>query len=40
MAKTFNATEHQITLCLRDDHDRLVTQANLPSKVAEHIPLK
>ena len=37
---TFNASEHHITLCLRDDNDRLVTQSNLGSKVGEHATLK
>lgn len=40
MATSFAAKEHHITLCLRDNTDRLVTQSNLASKVRDHTELK
>lgn len=40
MAQSFDATEHHITLCLRDEADRLVTQSKLSSKVAKGEILK
>ncbi|ORX39155.1 hypothetical protein BD324DRAFT_618673 [Kockovaella imperatae] len=40
MTTTFGASEHHITLCLRDEADRLVTQGNLATKVADHAALK
>lgn len=40
MASAFNAKEHHITLCLRDESDRLVTNGNLKSRVANKADLK
>ena len=40
MTTSFNAEEHHITLCLRDEQDRLVTQINLLSKVRNREALK
>lgn len=40
MAKSFNATEHHITLALRDENDVLVTQQNIAGMVSAKETLK
>jgi hypothetical protein len=40
MAQSFQASEHHITLCLRDENDHLVTQSNLALKVKSREVLK
>lgn len=40
MATAFGAKEHHITLCLRDDGDRLITNNNLKQRVMSRVDLK
>ena len=40
MSNSFGTSEHHITLCMRDEGDNLVTQANLASKVESQEVLK
>ena len=40
MATAFETKEHHITLCLRDENDRLVTTNNLKNRVTGKIDLK
>jgi engulfment/cell motility protein 1 len=40
MATAFGAKEHHITLCLRDDGDRLITNSNLKQRVMSKVDLR
>jgi engulfment/cell motility protein 1 len=40
MATAFEAKEHHITLCLRDESDRVVTTNNLKHRVSGKSELK
>jgi hypothetical protein len=40
MATAFGTKEHHITLCLRDDSDRLITDSNLKHRVIGKMDLK